>query len=103
MRTDQFIGLPSRADNFLTEHGVRPPPCETCCRPFDMKRTECGQFEGMFGTQYPLFEYELKDGRTAKEEVQTDPWSSGPMFFLKLVISDGTEIKWDEAEINEMV
>ncbi len=66
---------------------------------FSNKVGKIGTYDGMFGNEYPLFEYKLKDGRHAVAFLQAAPWSSGPMFFIGLKINDGTEFLWDEKEI----
>jgi len=48
-----------------------------------------------------ILEYELCDGRTATEFVQEENWSSGPMIWMGLRVSDGTEFRWSEEEISE--
>jgi len=100
-RSDSIVGLSQGARKFLDDNQVIPEPCPTCNRPFRPKSKICGIFRGMFDDEYPLYEYELKDGRTAKEVVQADPWASGPCFFLKLVVDDETEFCWTEEEIEE--
>lgn len=101
MRADQLIGLPQAAVDFLSQNEYVDPPCSCCRRPFPPKLVEIGQYEG-FG-KYPLYRHNLKDGRTADEFVQAEPWSSGPMIFLALRLSDGTSIEWPDAEIDAMV
>jgi hypothetical protein len=53
----------------------------------------------MFDQEYHLYRHALKDGRTADEFLQVAPWSSGPMFFIGLKVSDGVEFIWTEEEI----
>jgi hypothetical protein len=58
-----------------------------------------GEYTGF--NDYPLHRHQLKDGRTADEFLQAISWSSGPMFFLGLRVSDGTEFAWSEEEIEQ--
>ena len=101
MRTDQPQGLPVSAEVFLDEQEVRPDCCPTCKRPFPPTLEAIGDYEG-FDT-YPLHRHQLKDGRTADEFLQASPWSSGPLLFLGLRVSDGTEFTWTDDEIDERV
>ena len=102
MRCDQHKGLPKEALEFLEKNKIVPLPCPHCKRPFPPERKSNSVYLGMFGDEYPLWEYPLKDGRTAKEEVQASPWSSGPNFFIRLVISDGIKFEWEEKQIDEV-
>lgn len=99
-RSDQYIGLPEDAQEFLREYGMTPEPCPHCGRGYPMKTEKIGKFTGMFDDEYPLLRYQLKDGRHADEFLQADPWSSGPMFFIGLKVSDGQEILWHDDVIN---
>lgn len=99
MRCDQPHGLPPAADAFLTEYEVEPVCCEACKRPFPHQLEVIGQYEGY--NEYPLYRHQLKNGRTADEFLQEIVCSSGPMFFLGLRVSDGTEIAWSEEEIEQ--
>jgi len=99
MRCDQPQGLPPAADAFLAEFEVPPVCCETCKRPFPRQLEVVGEYTGF--NDYPLHRHQLKDGRTADEFLQAVPWSSGPMFFLGLRVSDGTEFAWSEEEIEQ--
>lgn len=97
MRCDQFEGLPKDAISFLAKWRKK---CH-CCGQFLPSTTVCGHYVGMFEMEYPLIEYHLKDGRIAREFEQTSIWSSGPIFFLGLKISNGQIFQWTEGEINE--
>jgi len=107
-RSDQYIGLPPNALKFITENVKTTEitkPCPHCGGPI-VKSTEdvtevIGHYSGMFWDEYELLRYHLSDGRTADEFVQAEPWSSGPMFFIGLKISDGTEILWSDEEIDK--
>jgi len=53
----------------------------------------CGMFDDI-----PLYEYVLYDGRTARETVQVELWSSGPMIWTQLEVSDGNVFQWKYEE-----
>jgi len=91
------MGLPSEANIFLAKNTKRLNTCPHCDRD-DGLVSKVIQRVGMFD-DLPLFEYELEDGRTAKEVVQEEIWSSGPMIWLQLEISDGTVLAWDPKDI----
>lgn len=100
MRCDQFAGLPQSAIEFLYENRTHNN-CKHCGQslPYtDLK--ECGSYYGMFENEYVLYEYSLKDGRTAQEYVQASPWHSGPVFFLGLKVSSGEKFEWPEQNID---
>jgi len=102
MRCDQPQGLPVAAEVFLAEHEVEADCCRTCKRPFPRAWEVVGQYEG-FDT-HNLYRHQLKDGRTADEFLQATPWSSGPMFFLGLRVSEtGTEFAWTEKEMDRVI
>ncbi len=98
MRCDQFMGLSGSALEFLGEWELK---CCTCQQSLPGKRT-IGHYVGMFDNEYPLVRYILRDGRAADEFLQTASWSSGPMFFLGLRVSDGTEYVWTQEEIDNV-
>lgn len=99
IRMDQFIGLTDAAQEFLRENEAYGGMCPTCKQSLPRILQQVGSFTGMFDQEYPLFQHTLKDGCTADEFLQTSPWSSGPMFFLGLRVSDGREFLWAEEEI----
>lgn len=101
MRCDQFMGLTPAADAFLKENEIPQEVCECCKRPFPRKLEKIGTYHGMFMEESPLHRRALIDGRTADEFLQASPWSSGPMHFIGLRVSDGTEFVWSEEEIEE--
>lgn len=101
-RSDQYIGMTEAATKFLQENEVVEEPCPHCQRPYPVIRKEIATYSGMFGEDYSLYRHELKDGRTADEFLQAEPWSSGPMFFIGLKVSDGTEFLWPDKEIDTM-
>jgi hypothetical protein len=118
MRSDQFMGLNEWASKFVqgvpilvyTEEVVRvypdgrretQPP-----RPVhesSTKRVEDGKtYSGMFEDTYPLGRYIFPNGQVYYEEVQAQPWSAGPVFFLALRDEKGEwvpESLWPDEEI----
>ncbi len=54
---------------------------------------------------HPFSKYSLPDGRVLVEDVQSEPWSSGPCYFLALKdhkTGDWVEeTLWSEEEMNE--
>ena len=100
MRCDQYIGLPQLAHDFLHQYRLRNC-CPTCGVDLKKFSSPLGEFEGAYGTVYPLMRYHLLGGLLADEFVQASPWSSGPCFFIGLRVSDGTEYLWSDEEIDE--
>jgi hypothetical protein len=98
---DQHAGHCPAAQAFLEQNEVQPKICLHCKRPLPYKRKQVDTFFGMFDEEYPLWQRELKDGRTADEFLQAAPWSSGPVHFLGLQVSDGTVFEWTEEEMEE--
>lgn len=93
------MGLPAEATVLLAVQAVRSSPCDHCGRddgPVSKVIGHVGMFDDL-----ALHEYELKDGRTAREVVQEEIWSSGPMIWLALELSDGSRIEWDPKDITE--
>jgi hypothetical protein len=107
MRCTQFMGLHSTAEDFLKEHCriVVIDKCPHCGGPLQEGR-ECEVYEsaahvGMFDDGPELHEYQLRDGRKAREVVQDAPWSSGPCIFLCLEV-DGKRVgEWPQKDIDE--
>lgn len=103
MRCDQFVGLPPEAETFLKKEEIDPGFCEHCMRTLPKKLEVIGYYYGMFDDEYPLYRHQLKDGRHADEFLQTAPWSSGPVHFLGLKVSDavtGQIFEWSSEEID---
>lgn len=109
MRCSQPMGLAPAAEEYLQEHGIRVSYCPHCHRDNGYSKEETGCAYGMFG-EIPLLRYHLKqesdaigvlplNAEYAEEFVQVCIWSSGPMEWLGLRLSDGTEIKWTEEEL----
>jgi len=91
MRCDQFMGLPPSANAYLYTQNFCPSVTDF--------------YSGMFGDKYSLHKYTMLEGY-AVEFVQADPWASGPVFFLGLIVYDnyGTEIQrfeWTDKEIED--
>ncbi len=102
MRMDQFPGISPGAKKFLQENRRLPNVCKTCGQVIGGHYSaKIGTFPGMFGTDYPLYRYLLKDNKVAHEFLQIASWSSGPNHFLGLRLSDGTELIWSDKEIEE--
>ncbi len=102
MRMDQFPGLPSAALKFLGENQRPPATCETCGHTIGPPYLKSiGTYGGMFGGRYQLFRYPLENDKTADEFLQLVPWSSGPVHFLGLRLSDGRKFLWSETEVKE--
>jgi len=98
---DQHKGLTEEAQEFLAEHVEQVPHghCPHCGEPLGLtfKREEHASYFGMFEDEYPLWSYTLRNGSTVREIVQAEPWSSGPVFFLCLVMEDDTRLgEWSE-------
>ena len=98
MRGTQMFGLTNLAQQFLEKYQKK----DVCgsCHMITGRTEETIGHTGMFN-EAPLKEYTLIDGRKAKEFVQYEPWSSGPMIFLKLLIDDGTQFYWTPKEANK--
>lgn len=103
IREDQFAGLSEEAIQFLGEYEVPDVCCPTCKRAFPRNYETVDVFYGMFDNEYPLHRHVLKDGRTADEFLQAALWSSGPVHFLGLRVSDGTEFLWTDEAIEEFI
>jgi hypothetical protein len=104
IRETQIFGLSDAAEAFLSENakrGVAACPC--CGQDVQNKilKSEYGSAEslGMFDDGPRLYEYQLTDGRKAREVVQVAPWSSGPCVFLCLEIDGKREFGWPAEQI----
>lgn len=105
-RSDQVMGLNSRAQKLV--EGEQFLLCREIgakyysighIKPFNrpiysstVSKTEYDQFVGLEGNSYPLYKYDFLDKRVLYEQIQTNPWSSGPCFFLAL--KDGVPGNW---------
>jgi hypothetical protein len=94
-------GLSGEAESFLAKNAMCINPCSCCGRHLGYVKLEVDR-TGMFD-ELPLYQYRLKDGRTATEIVQANPWSSGPMVFLKLAVSSGELFEWDRETIDDAI
>lgn len=120
MRTDQYIGLSPRAQEYLEKNALscfvttiieypKDPVKKTIMSERSVEtrlwQTTYDKIEGAFGNTFPLSEYRLSDGTKIREKVQAEPWSSGPCYFTCLVNKRTGEVieetKWTEEEINE--
>lgn len=89
-RQDQIIGLNERGRKLVE----------------GAQREVVGTYTGMFGDPHDLMEYRFRDGRVFTEYVQTEPWSSGPCFFIALkdnIDRVVPESLWAEEEIEAML
>ena len=99
MRCTQPQGLSMGTEVFLRENAKHHDSCPTCGHSRGMIREQHDKYYGMFDEEFPLWQYTLKDGRTAKEYKQDEVWSSGPMIYLGLELSDGTKMEWSREEL----
>lgn len=118
IRCTQFIGLNSWASDFVkgesvlayTERGSRvysdgrEEPFEHPVHASSVKREDTEKcWYGMFeGEETPLAKYTFPDGRVYFEDVQAEPWSSGPLIFLALKDDKGNwipESLWSDEEV----
>ena len=102
MRMDQFAGLCPAAEKFLEEHRRLPNVCKTCGHVIGGQYIkQIGTYSGGFYTGYPLYRHLLKNDKFADEFLQTSPWSSGPVHFLGLKLSNRIGFVWTDKEIEE--
>lgn len=118
MRTDQYIGLNERAQELVrgtpvflfSEEVTRVypdgrreilPPREV--QGSSVKVEDNGVIEGAWtDVVSTLHKHTLPDGRVLREEVQANPWSSGPCYFVALKDEAGNwvpESLWTDEEI----
>jgi len=86
MRSDQYMGLSSKAKAFVV----------------GMKAEQYDEFEGAFYNTFPLYKYTSETPEEIivyHEIVQAEPWSSGPMFFMTL--KERRDLDWAIREVNE--
>jgi hypothetical protein len=100
MRCSQPQGLPGDAIEFLKNEAKPVNMCGCCKRHDGYHRTPIDTY-GMFD-ELELYQYRLKNGKTAKEYVQCSIWSSGPMIWLGLLLDDGTKLEWPEEIFEEV-
>ena len=101
MRCSQPYGLTKEAFDFLSKNALVVNQCQHCNRHDGFQTEVIGNY-GMFD-ELELHLYKLQNDLTAKEVVQYESWSSGPMIWLCLHISDGRCFRWDEKEIESVV
>lgn len=84
-RSDHWIGLNTRARALV--EGAR--------------ERAYAEHEGAFYNRFPLFAYDMPDGRTLLEVLQTDVWASGPSFFTALEDAASGErlAEWSDQEM----
>ena len=109
MRCDQFMGLTKEAEDFLAAVGNPPGKELTGKNPYawDTEKSESidikNTYSGMFGDEYPHYCYKW-DAGWAVTYLQADPWASGPVFFLGLLVMDPynsvvKKFEWTDEEI----
>ena len=96
-RSDQPIGITSEARNWLKDYAIKPEICPECGHQEPLILEKIGTYSGF--NEYSLYRHKLTNGHYADEFLQCTPWSSGPVFFLGLRVSDGTEFTWTGEEI----
>ncbi len=89
MRCDQPMGMTEAAEEYLKKYR-KPARICPCCNQ-NMIRDDVvtyDEYQVAFGDGdgYPLHKYTLANGFLAEEYLQDTVWSSGPCFFLGLVV-----------------
>jgi hypothetical protein len=82
------MGMTDDAYLYLKEYAQPKEVCNCCKRPFARVLKVIGHYEGVFNTEHDLYEHPLRNGWSAREYMQADPWSSGPCFFIGLRVYD---------------
>ena len=108
MRTDQFVGLSSKARKWLDENAKKDDFILYKNGKLLKKWSEprCEQhktWKGAFGDQVPLQKYSLGGGLFGFEVVQAEPWASWLVVFTCLE-AEGKEIRktrWSNKEMEE--
>ena len=112
MRCDQYVGLPPSAREWIAKNCRQVRISTTTVRKYHDGETATStderseaethpysHFEGMFGDKYNLHEYVKHDGSKVREFMQSDEWSSGPVFHLGLQNEHGKPlITWQQCE-----
>lgn len=105
IRKTQWIGLSAEAGKFLEENAVKVEKNIVLCPHCGEKVSSCMMDDeiaegrktyGMFEEEIPLSTTRLKDGRFAREIVQAEPWSSGPVIFTCLWVSNVEKMTAEE-------
>jgi hypothetical protein len=102
-RSHQFIGLTGEAMVWLNENVVMVPNqiCPHCKETINFKMDSLVyETDEVFYDSLDFHMYNLKDGRIAKEVLQAQPWSSGPVSFLCLEIDGKRLFKWTQKEMS---
>lgn len=109
MRCDQFMGLTKEAEGFLASVG-NPTGKKLTDQQLYAWDTSIEQaiiikntYFGMFGDEYPHYRYKW-DAGWAVTYLQADPWASGPVFLLGLLVMDPynsvvKRFEWTDEEI----
>lgn len=103
-RIDRHHGLNSWASNVVNINAeVEDPIKKEARRIFLSEMERCGSYAGTDGTQYPLFQFRLPNGRVFKERIlgSTISLMGGRDFFMVLVNEKGAIIPesiWDTDE-----
>jgi hypothetical protein len=103
-REHQYIGLTGKALNWLDKNVMKVPDqiCPHCNQTISYKQL-CSVYESdeVFYDKLDLLVYNLTDGRIAKQVLQAQPWSSGPMSFLCLEIEGKRMFRWTQKEMDQ--
>ena len=109
MRMAQIRGLSPVASAYLEANAIHDH-FELCkngevVNEYDLPKSKESDniYHGMFDEEYPLMEYEMRDGSYLYEFVQASPWSSGPVIFLALQDESDVHVSeslWDNEEID---
>jgi len=101
----QGRGLTEAAQEFLDENVVRVEgdKCPRCDEVLNTKMSSniYEEVDAFYGCGPRLLEYDLDDGRIAREVVQAMPWSSGPVCFKCLEIDGEKCFEWSQEEIDK--
>jgi hypothetical protein len=109
MRCDQFMGITKEAEEFLASVGQPKGRERTGIQTYAWDAHEHtsivlkNTYSGMFGDEYPHYCYKW-DAGWAVTYLQADPWASGPVFFLGLLVMDPynsvvKKFEWTDEEI----
>jgi len=104
MRMFQMMGLTSETEKYIDENCMKVGcnPCPHCGQHTSERLLILGveYIDSFYGDGPNLHTYRLKQGGLVKEIIQAEIWSSGPVCFLCLELTDGTRIgEWSKEEI----
>jgi len=106
IRMYQEVGLKPEAIRFIEENAVQEPDqiCPYCKEVISYKPSFVvyEKVDSFYGDGPALREFKLKDGRIAREVVQAEPWSSGPVSFFCLEVDGVRVFEWSEEEIDDL-